>query len=69
MSSLVTAAPVINPGPLLKQFVIGGRLIIPVGTGHQELQRVTRSAGGYERESLLAVRFVPMTGGAREPRH
>jgi protein-L-isoaspartate(D-aspartate) O-methyltransferase len=66
---LVTAAPDEVPPPLLDQLKVGGRLVIPVGTGTQELIRVTRTGKGYERESLLPVRFVPMTGEAREPRH
>jgi protein-L-isoaspartate(D-aspartate) O-methyltransferase len=66
---LVTAAPDEVPPPLLGQLKIGGVLVIPVGTGTQELIRVTRTAKGYERESLLPVRFVPMTGEARGPRH
>jgi len=66
---LVTAAPVEIPAPLLEQLKTGGRLIIPVGSGSQELIRVTRTENGYERETLLPVRFVPMTGEARQPRH
>ena len=66
---LVTAAPDEVPPPLLAQLKVGGRLVIPVGTGTQALIRVTRTAEGFERESLLPVRFVPMTGEAREPRH
>jgi len=66
---LVTAAPDEVPPPLLGQLKVGGVLVIPVGTGTQELIRVTRTAAGFERESLLPVRFVPMTGEARGPRH
>jgi len=66
---LVTAAPDEVPPPLLDQLKVGGVLVIPVGTGTQELIRVTRTAAGYERESLLPVRFVPMTGEARGPSH
>ena len=62
---LVTAAPDEVPAPLLDQMKEGGRLIVPVGTGTQELLRITRTAAGLERESLLPVRFVPMTGEAK----
>jgi protein-L-isoaspartate(D-aspartate) O-methyltransferase len=62
---LVTAAPEETPEPLTAQLVIGGRLILPVGAGSQDLLRVTRTATGIARESLLPVRFVPMTGEAR----
>lgn len=65
---LVTAAPDAVPDPLLDQLKPGGRLIVPVGSGTQELVRVTRTPGGFERENLLPVRFVPMTGEAVRPR-
>jgi protein-L-isoaspartate(D-aspartate) O-methyltransferase len=66
---LVTAAPDHVPQPLLDQLKVGGRLVIPVetgGRGRQEILRMTRTATGFERESLLPVRFVPMTGEARD---
>jgi protein-L-isoaspartate(D-aspartate) O-methyltransferase len=66
---LVTAAPADIPPPLLEQLATGGRLVIPVGSGTQDLVRVTRTTGGFHRESLLPVRFVPMTGEAQKPRH
>jgi protein-L-isoaspartate(D-aspartate) O-methyltransferase len=62
---LATAAPERIPQALLDQLRVGGRLVIPVGAGSQELVRMTRSEQGFERESLLPVRFVPMTGDAR----
>ena len=58
---LVTAAPREIPQPLLDQLAIDGRLVIPLGTLDQELVRLTRRDGGIERETLLPVRFVPMT--------
>jgi protein-L-isoaspartate(D-aspartate) O-methyltransferase len=64
---LVTAAPDAIPDPLLEQLKPGGRLVVPVGTGTQELLRVTRTASGFDRETLLPVRFVPMTGEAARP--
>jgi protein-L-isoaspartate(D-aspartate) O-methyltransferase len=66
---LVTAAPEEIPAPLLDQLGPGGRLVIPIGSGNQELVRVTRTEQGFRRESLLPVRFVPMTGEALGPRH
>ena len=59
---LVTAAPDVVPQPLVDQLRPGGRLLIPIGTADQQLLRVTRTAAGTEREALLPVRFVPMTG-------
>ena len=63
---VVTAAPDEIPQPLLDQLAVGGRLVIPVGRGSQDLVRVTRTDDGYRRESITPVRFVPMTGKAQE---
>ena len=64
---LVTAAPETIPPPLLEQLALGGRLVIPVGSAEQELVVVTKSKDGYSRESVIPVRFVPMTGKAQKP--
>lgn len=63
---LVTAAPDHVPQPLLDQLAVGGRMILPVGDSRQELVLIRRTRGGYEREEVLPVRFVPMTGLAEE---
>lgn len=63
---IVTAAPPEVPEPLRQQLRQGGRLIIPVGTHFQELRRITRTASGFREDSILPVRFVPMTGRAQE---
>jgi len=62
---LVTAAPPTIPEPLAQQLVLGGRLIIPVGELYQSLLLVTRTRDGFRQESVLPVRFVPMTGRAQ----
>jgi len=59
---VVTAAPAEIPQTLLDQLELGGRLVIPVGLGSQDLVVVTRTADGYERRFITPVRFVPMTG-------
>ncbi len=61
---MVTAAPEHVPHPLIEQLRIGGRLVLPVGRWNQELVRVRRTPKGVEKETLLPVRFVPMTGEA-----
>jgi protein-L-isoaspartate(D-aspartate) O-methyltransferase len=66
---LVTAAPAEVPGALVQQLKVGGRMVLPLGTGTQTLVRITRTERGDERETLLMVRFVPMTGGAIKPAH
>ena len=63
---VVTAAPAQIPEPLLDQLAVGGRLVIPVGRGAQELVLVTRTEEGLKRERVTPVRFVPMTGKAQK---
>jgi len=66
---VVTAAPDHVPRPLLEQLSVGGRLVIPVGEGVQELLVITRTPAGPVRRSVVPVRFVPMTGeGVRRGR-
>ncbi len=60
---LVTAAAPAIPPPLIEQLVIGGRIVIPVGTRwSQQLIVATRTAEGIEQESLGGCRFVPLIG-------
>jgi protein-L-isoaspartate(D-aspartate) O-methyltransferase len=59
---IVTAAPDHIPEPLIEQLAEGGVLVVPVGDSNQELVRLSKRAGGNIVESLLAVRFVPLTG-------
>jgi protein-L-isoaspartate(D-aspartate) O-methyltransferase len=62
---LVTAAPDHVPQPLLEQLAPGGRLVIPVGRGFQELLLIEKRAdGSLNRRSVAPVQFVPMTGEA-----
>ncbi|TNF22480.1 MAG: protein-L-isoaspartate(D-aspartate) O-methyltransferase [Deltaproteobacteria bacterium] len=64
---VVAAAPAEIPPPLLEQLAVGGRLVIPLGVGVQDLVMVERRADGtLEHTDITAVRFVPMTGRARE---
>ncbi len=61
---VVTAAPAEVPEPLVEQLAVGGRLVIPVGRGVQDLMVISKDADGTRRERLFGVRFVPMTGEA-----
>ncbi len=63
---VVTAAPDHVPEPLIEQLAVGGRMVIPVGRGVQELLRITRDERGIHEQRLFDVRFVPMTGKAQE---
>ncbi len=61
---IVTAAPERVPKHLVKQLVIGGRMILPVGTTlQQRLMIITRTENGHEEEGLDWVSFVPMVKG------
>jgi protein-L-isoaspartate(D-aspartate) O-methyltransferase len=57
---LVTAAPESIPAALEGQLAEGGRMIVPVGLGSQELVLVERKGNSYRRQRLLGVRFVPL---------
>jgi protein-L-isoaspartate(D-aspartate) O-methyltransferase len=59
--SVTAAAPDI-PAPLLDQLAGGGRLVMPVGVGVEQLVLVRRTDRGLERRTLTHVRFVPLTG-------
>jgi protein-L-isoaspartate(D-aspartate) O-methyltransferase len=62
---VVTCAPDRIPPALIEQLREGGRMIIPVGGGmNQELVLLRKAGGTIEKQSVLPVRFVPMTGEA-----
>jgi protein-L-isoaspartate(D-aspartate) O-methyltransferase len=61
-SIIVTCAPEQVPQPLIDQLREGGRMIIPVGPlEEQSLYLLRKKDGKVERQTVLAVRFVPMT--------
>ncbi len=62
---LVTAAASHIPPPLVDQLKIGGRMVIPVGSGFAVQQLVLVEKLGVDRvrvRQILPVRFVPLTG-------
>lgn len=61
---LVAAGAPELPEPLCSQLVIGGRLVMPVGTADEQrlIRVVRRGAQDFERADLGAVRFVPLIG-------
>jgi protein-L-isoaspartate(D-aspartate) O-methyltransferase len=64
---MVTAAPGHIPQPLVDQLKKEGRMIIPVGDFYQELILITKKPdGNIKKQSVLPVRFVPMTGEAQK---
>ena len=60
---IVTAAAPRVPQELMEQLVMGGRMVIPVGSRDlQELVRVVRSPEGPALTNLGSCRFVPLLG-------
>ncbi len=63
---VVTAAPPFVPEPLKQQLKVGGHLVIPVGERFQDMRVLTRTKDGFAENSVLDVRFVPMTGEVQD---
>ncbi len=66
---IVTAAAGHIPPPLLRQLKRGGRMMIPLGGPYQVqtlVQVIKNEQGQVTTKQLMPVRFVPMTGAARE---
>jgi protein-L-isoaspartate(D-aspartate) O-methyltransferase len=58
--SVAASAPAI-PESLKQQLKVGGKMILPVGSGYQELLKVERK-NGFLTEKKMAVIFVPLIG-------
>jgi protein-L-isoaspartate(D-aspartate) O-methyltransferase len=54
------------PTVLEQQLAEGGRLVAPVGAASQHLMLAQRTATGFQREQLEAVRFVPLVRGEHD---
>jgi len=67
---IVTAATDAVPQALVDQLAVGGKMVLPLGPhkGTQSIVKLTKQANGeLTRETLIAVRFVPLLPGqARE---
>jgi len=67
---IVTAAAENIPDTLVEQLAEDGRMVLPLGprTGVQHIVKlIKKTGGGFVREELIAVRFVPLLPGqARE---
>ena len=56
------------PRELVDQLVVGGRLVIPVGSKlAQDLMKITRTADGFAVRTLVPCRFVPLIGEGAWP--
>ncbi|MDP1653248.1 MAG: protein-L-isoaspartate(D-aspartate) O-methyltransferase [Rhodocyclaceae bacterium] len=62
-SIIVAAAGAAVPQALREQLAVGGRLVMPVGSGVQELVMVERTPEGWNEKIFDAVRFVPLLPG------
>jgi protein-L-isoaspartate(D-aspartate) O-methyltransferase len=61
---LVTAAPAEIPEALLKQLAPGGVMVMPVGSGREQiLQRIIRQGSDYTVENIEPAVFVPLRPG------
>lgn len=66
---LVAAAPDHVPQALVDQLAPGGRMVLPVGRGFQDLLLIRkRNDGSIDRQNVAPVQFVPMTGEAEHSR-
>ncbi len=66
---IVTCSPEKVPQPLIDQLKEGGRMIIPIGpSNRQELVLLHKHDGKLDRQAVLPIHFVPMTGEAQELR-
>lgn len=57
---IVTAAPPDIPQALIDQLAVGGIMVVPVGTSHQEIVVITKTPTGATQKRTIEVRFVPM---------
>ncbi len=60
---MVTCGATIVPQELLQQLAVGGRMVIPVGSGDQVLTLIERTPDSYVQTKLELVKFVPLLGG------
>jgi protein-L-isoaspartate(D-aspartate) O-methyltransferase len=63
---ILTAAPPEVPQALVDQLADGGLMVLPVGTGYQELIVIEKRDGKTSQRRVAAVRFVPMVHGDDE---
>ena len=63
---IVTAAPPEIPQALVNQLTVGGIMVVPVGTSHQEIVVVTKTPTGATEQRTIEVRFVPMVSKPRD---
>lgn len=60
---ILAAAAQRVPPLLLQQLALGGRMMLPLGTGDQVLCLIERRPEGFVESRMDAVRFVPLLSG------
>ena len=60
---ILAAAASSIPQALLQQLALGGKMLLPLGTGEQKLLLIERQAEGFIETRLEGVRFVPLLSG------
>ena len=60
---IVAAAASRVPPALLQQLALGGRMLLPLGSGEQYLALIERRVEGFVESRLDSVRFVPLLSG------
>jgi protein-L-isoaspartate(D-aspartate) O-methyltransferase len=63
---IVTAAPPEIPQALVDQLAVGGVMVVPVGTGNQEIVIITKTPDGVTQKRTIEVRFVPMVSKPKD---
>jgi len=59
---IVTAGAPNIPEPLVAQLKVGGRMVVPVGKGSQEMTKIIKTEEGVRKETFPGFRFVPLVG-------
>jgi len=57
---IITCAPEEMPLRLIEQLAEGGRMVLPIGAGYQELKLIRKTKGAVKIRNIASVRFVPM---------
>lgn len=60
---ILAAAAQRIPPLLLQQLALGGRMMLPLGTGDQVLSLIERRPEGFVESRMDSVRFVPLLSG------
>ena len=60
---IMAAAATHVPQDLLQQLAVGGRMVLPIGSGEQRLRLIERTPQGFIETDLEPVKFVPLLQG------